>query len=49
MGRWTSIPGFLPEDCSTSVGAGGAAQEPELLACFADTHTCDWFSTPGKP
>ena len=49
----TSLPGFLPEDCSTSVGSGGADQESELLACFADitagTHTCPWFSTPAKP
>jgi hypothetical protein len=48
-----SPPGFLPEDCSTSVGTGGAAQESELLNCFADitadTNSCDWFSTPAKP
>ncbi len=48
-----SLPGFLPEDCSTSVGTGGPTQEAELLACFADitagTHNCPWFSTPAKP
>jgi hypothetical protein len=48
-----SVPGFLPEDCSSSTGTGGAAQESELLACFADissgTHNCPWFSTPPKP
>jgi hypothetical protein len=48
-----SLPGFLPENCGSSVGAGGAAQEAELLNCFADftydTSTCDWFSTPAKP
>ena len=48
-----SIPGFLPEDCSTSIGTGGAAQEAELLSCFADisysTGTCNWFTTPAKP
>ena len=48
-----SLPAFLPENCSTSTGTGGAAQEAELLNCFADitadTSTCDWFSTPAKP
>jgi parallel beta helix pectate lyase-like protein len=48
-----SLPGFLPEDCSSSVGSGGAPQESELLGCFADitagTHNCPWFSTPAKP
>jgi hypothetical protein len=48
-----SLPGFLPEKCSTSTGTGGSAQETELLNCFADitadTSTCDWFSTPAKP
>jgi hypothetical protein len=48
-----SAPGFLPEDCGTSVGTGGAAQETELLTCFADisfdSGTCDWFTTPAKP
>jgi hypothetical protein len=48
-----SLPGFLPEACSSSTGTGGAAQEAELLNCFADisadTSTCDWFATPAKP
>jgi Right handed beta helix region len=48
-----SPPGFLPEDCASSTGTGGSAQEAELLNCFADitanTSTCDWFSTPPKP
>ena len=48
-----SVPGFLPEDCASSVGTGGPQQEAELLNCFADitfdTKTCDWFTTPAKP
>jgi hypothetical protein len=48
-----SVPGFLPEDCSSSIGTGGPVQEAELLACFADitfdTSTCNWFTTPAKP
>ncbi len=48
-----SLPGFLPEKCSSSTGTGGPAQEAELLNCFADitadTSTCDWFATPAKP
>jgi hypothetical protein len=48
-----SVPGFLPEDCATSVGTGGPAQEAELVNCLADftydTGTCDWFTTPKKP
>jgi hypothetical protein len=48
-----SLPGFLPEKCSSSTGTGGPAQEAELLNCFADitadTSTCDWFQTPPKP
>jgi hypothetical protein len=48
-----SLPGFLPEDCASSIGTGGPAQEAELLDCFADitfdTSTCPWFSTPPKP
>jgi hypothetical protein len=48
-----STPGFLPEDCSTSIGTGGPAQEAELGNCLADftfdTNTCDWFTTPPKP
>ena len=48
-----SLPGFLPEDCATSNGTGGPAQESELLNCLGDitfdTSTCPWFSTPPKP
>jgi hypothetical protein len=48
-----SIPPFLPEDCPSSVGTGGAAQEAELLNCLGDitfdTNTCPWFTTPPKP
>jgi len=48
-----SLPGFLPEDCATSTGTGGPAQESELLNCLGDitfdTSTCPWFSTPPKP
>jgi hypothetical protein len=48
-----SPPGFLPEDCGTSVGTGGPAQESELLNCLGDitfdTSTCPWFSSPSKP
>ncbi|MFL5908860.1 MAG: hypothetical protein ACJ75Z_14845, partial [Solirubrobacterales bacterium] len=48
-----SVPPFLPEDCATSVGTGGPAQEAELLACLAsftfDVDSCDWFRTPPKP
>jgi len=44
---------ILPSACDTSVGTGGAAQEAELLACFAaieeGTETCPWFETPSKP
>jgi Right handed beta helix region len=48
-----SLPGFLPEDCGSSTGTGGPAQEAELLNCLGDitfdTNTCPWFSTPPKP
>jgi hypothetical protein len=48
-----SLPGFLPEDCASSTGTGGPAQEAELLNCFADvtfdSGTCDWFKTPEEP
>jgi hypothetical protein len=49
-----SIPGFLPENCATSIGTGGPVQEAELLGCFAaisaDTQqSCPWFQTPPKP
>lgn len=49
----TSVPGFLPEDCGSSIGTGGPTQEAELLGCFAaftfDADVCDWFATPAKP
>jgi hypothetical protein len=48
-----SIPGFLPENCATSIGTGGPLQEAELLGCFAaitfDSQSCPWFKTPAKP
>ena len=49
----TSVPGFLPEDCDTSVGTGGD-NDAELLSCLAafdeDAGTpCDWFTTPPEP
>jgi len=54
-----SIPGFLPEDCSNSVGTGGPVQQAELGDCLVDislpgegvpsTGTCPWFTTPPKP
>jgi hypothetical protein len=49
-----SEPHTLPDDCATSVGAGGAEQDAELLACFAaisggPTEVCDWFTTPTEP
>jgi hypothetical protein len=47
-----SVPLFLPEDCSTSLGTV-SVNEVELLNCFADitfdTGLCDWFATPPKP
>jgi parallel beta helix pectate lyase-like protein len=49
----TSVPGFLPEDCSNSTGVTNAANEQELLDCFAaisgGPNACDWFTTPPKP
>jgi hypothetical protein len=52
-----SIPGFLPEDCATSVGSaayGGKA--PALLGCYVQYETdnldsggCTWFDTPAQP
>jgi hypothetical protein len=51
-----SVPGFLPEDCSTSNGTGNPPAEAELLGCFAaiekgdyDPASCPWFETPPKP
>jgi len=49
----TSVPGFLPEDCPTSVGTGGD-NDAELLSCLANFDEgaptpCDWFTTPTEP
>ncbi|HYH58775.1 MAG TPA: right-handed parallel beta-helix repeat-containing protein [Thermoleophilaceae bacterium] len=52
-----STPGFLPENCATSVGGNGyMAKVPGLLACFAqwesrelDQPGCTWWDTPPKP
>ncbi len=52
-----SMPGFLPEDCETSVGGPGySAKVPGLLACYGqwetgelDAPACTWFNTPPKP
>ena len=48
-----SIPGFLPEDCDTSVGTGGD-NETELISCLANFDEgaptpCSWFTTPTEP
>ena len=47
-----SVPGFLPEECATSVGTGDSAKEAMLAYCaetsIGDT-TCDWYSRPPKP
>jgi hypothetical protein len=47
-----SVPGFLPEDCGTSVGTGNSAKEAMLAYCaeaaIGDT-TCDWYSRPPRP
>jgi hypothetical protein len=50
----TSVPGFLPEDCSTSIGTSGASAEAELLGCLAQFDQgvpagCTWFTTPPEP
>jgi parallel beta helix pectate lyase-like protein len=49
----TSTPGFLPEDCATSVGTGGD-NETELVSCLANFEggaptPCTWFTTPAEP
>jgi Right handed beta helix region len=49
-----SLPGFLPEDCATSIGTTGAPQETELLGCLAAFEqgvnvNCTWFTTPSEP
>jgi hypothetical protein len=48
-----SIPGFLPEDCATSMGTGGK-NEAELVSCLANFEggaptPCTWFETPREP
>jgi Right handed beta helix region len=49
----TSPPGFLPEDCETSMGTGGD-NEVELVSCLANFEggaptPCEWFTTPREP
>jgi hypothetical protein len=49
-----SLPGFLPEDCATSIGTVGGPQETELLSCLANFDQgaptpCTWFATPAEP
>jgi hypothetical protein len=49
-----SAPGFLPEDCASSVGTTGPAQETELVGCLANFDQgaptpCSWFTTPSEP
>ncbi len=52
-----SVPGFLPEDCSTSTGGPGyTAKAPLLLTCFGQWETgeidlpgCDWWDRPPRP
>ena len=51
----SSTPGFLPEDCATSVGTGSdPSKQFELLNCITEydegTDTpCTWFETPSEP
>jgi len=52
----TSIPKFLPMDCSKSLGVGDAAKEQMEVRCLAaigggywDGNVCDWFAEPAKP
>ena len=52
-----SIPGFLPENCESSMGSPAyAAKVPVLLGCFAQYEAdqleggpCTWFDTPPQP
>jgi hypothetical protein len=51
-----SLPGFLPEDCKTSVGTGDADKDAELLACAGALDdvggydaVCTWNQTPPRP
>jgi hypothetical protein len=52
----TSIPKFLPMDCSKSIGAGDAGKEQMEARCLVaigsgdqDANLCDWFAQPVKP
>jgi hypothetical protein len=54
----TSVPGFLPQDCSSpgGTGTGNAAKEAVLVGCVGDFEqgsydatVCDWFAEPAKP
>jgi hypothetical protein len=52
----TSIPGFLPENCASSVGLGVPHKTTQLVVCFLqqegdieDLPTCDWFNAPSRP
>ena len=53
-----SMPGFLPEDCASSMGSapGYASKAPVLLACYGqwetgnlDASSCSWWDTPPQP
>ena len=51
-----SVPGFLPEDCSTSAGSAAyAAKAPGLVDCYVQyeedvgSGNCTWFDTPPQP
>ncbi len=52
-----SVPGFLPENCGTSVGGGDPAKEAILLDCAMwsrgdlpeDHPLCYWFEMPSQP
>ncbi len=53
----TSLPGFLPEACSTSTGSPAyGAKGVLLLECFAEWETgtapdgpCTWYDMPSRP
>ena len=53
-----SMPGFLPEDCGSSMGSapGYTSKAPVLLACYGqwetdslDASSCSWWDTPPQP
>jgi hypothetical protein len=53
-----SMPGFLPEDCASSMGSapGYTSKAPVLLACYGqwemdslDASSCSWWDTPAQP